>query len=100
MLEALSLTLLWLPYSDDGNDHWVIQAPKLRFFSIADLFYYGWRISDLPSLEQVRIECPFDQDFVKHMAGLARARSLHVQIQVKCFLQFDETSFLLLRGFI
>jgi len=85
MLEALSLTLLRLPYSDDGNGHWVIQAPKLRLFHIADILYHGWMISDLPSLEEARIVCPFDHDFVKHMAGLARARSLHLEIEVKLF---------------
>jgi len=72
-------------YSDDGNGHWVIQAPKLRFFHIADILYHGWMISDLPSLEEARIECPFNHDFVKHMAGLARARSLHLEIEVKLF---------------
>ncbi|CAN6272769.1 unnamed protein product [Urochloa humidicola] len=81
LLEGLYISLLRV-YSDDENDQWVIQAPKLRWFYISDAFYCGWKIGDIPSLEQACIRCPFDHDFVKHMARLSRARDLQLLIQV------------------
>ncbi|TVU05618.1 hypothetical protein EJB05_48787, partial [Eragrostis curvula] len=80
LLENLCLQQLQVPYSDDMPDPWVIEAPKLRHLVIIGFFDHGWQISDLPSLEDARINCESGRDFAKLMTGVAGARDLDVAI--------------------
>ncbi|CAL5012885.1 unnamed protein product [Urochloa decumbens] len=98
LLEALTLSNLWIPEEEDEDDDgdqdyefeaWVIQAPNLRELSIESEYDHGWQIEELPFIEQVEIRCEIsgsyssNRDFVKLLTGLARVSKLELVMPLR-----------------
>ncbi|KAL6859112.1 hypothetical protein ACP4OV_018114 [Aristida adscensionis] len=107
LLEQLCLDDISVPDIDGEEDHWVIQAPRLRSFSVTSIFDPGWQINDLPSLEEADIDCftySTDRDYIKLMKGLVHARELQLGFPPRNYnileglsCSFDNLKSLLLR---
>ncbi|KAL6647403.1 hypothetical protein ACP70R_014840 [Stipagrostis hirtigluma subsp. patula] len=64
-----------MPPDCADDDQWVIQAPKLWRFHVADVSNHEWQIN-VPYLEKGSIECDSDYDFINLIIGLVCAKTL------------------------
>jgi hypothetical protein len=77
-LNTLNLSYLYI--RDDGpQNEWVIGGPNIRNLTILSDKSYGWRITDLPRLDEATIDMGkyvSSGDFQGFIAGFAQVRKL------------------------
>ncbi|KAK1631169.1 hypothetical protein QYE76_005484 [Lolium multiflorum] len=77
-LNTLNLSYLYI--RDDGpQNEWVIGGPTIRKLTINSDKFYGWRITDLPRLDEATIDLGkyvSSGDFQGFIAGFAQVRKL------------------------
>ncbi|KAM0876732.1 hypothetical protein ACQ4PT_035992 [Festuca glaucescens] len=77
LLHTLNLSYLYV--RDDGPADWTIVGPSVRKLAIILDKSYGWRITDLPRLDEATIDMGkyvSSGDFQGFIAGFARVRKL------------------------
>ncbi|CAM0951572.1 unnamed protein product [Alopecurus aequalis] len=78
-----TLTLSFMHIQGDGSNEWVIRGPNLRSLTIICGATYGWRIADLPCLDEATIDLEnyVNSGFEGFIAGLAQVRKLSLNTQ-------------------
>ncbi|KAK1631177.1 hypothetical protein QYE76_005492 [Lolium multiflorum] len=74
-----TLNLSFLSIRGDGSNEWVIGGPSLRSLTINCMAFYGWRIADLPCLDEASIDLVnyvSSGDFEGFIARFAPVRKL------------------------
>ncbi|XP_022683902.1 F-box/FBD/LRR-repeat protein At1g13570-like [Setaria italica] len=82
-----SLRSLILLFPSIGSDHmhegnysdWTIRAPNLKHFIISAWQDYGWRIDDLPLIEEARVHLE-GPELPRILPGLSKVKNLSVEI--------------------